>query len=59
MKYNSVSTIAFTVHHDEVDGSDITDVSLLRDLLKRVSDIAEFDGMLEACGGELDDTQES
>lgn len=57
-KYNSVTTIAFTVYHDREDGSDITDDSLLSDLLLRVADVSVYDGMLEATGGELVDTQE-
>lgn len=56
-KYNSMCTIGFTVYHNEKDGSDLSDKSLLRDLLLRIADVSASDGMLEAAGGDVSDTQ--
>ena len=50
-----MTTIAFTVYHDEPNGDDITNESLTRDLLIRLANVAENEEMLEATGGELTD----
>ena len=60
MKYNSVCTIAFTIDHNEEDGSDITPQMIRSALAKRMTAIMKNDEseFLEACLP-VDDTQEN
>jgi len=59
-RYNSVLTLAFTVHHNDINGADITDQSLLVDVLQRIADVSANDGMVEATFNcQLTDTQET
>jgi len=57
-KYNSVATLAFTVHHD--NENEVTNEEFLAGLMKRIADLtnpAEGDDFTDACGSDWFDTQ--
>lgn len=58
-RYSSVTSIAFTAYHNQKDGSDITNRTLLRDCLLRIACVSINDGMLEATGRKLVDTTDT
>jgi len=56
-KYNSVATIAFTVHHDDKD--ELTAQEIKDSLTARIKDVERANEWQEAAGCDFFDTQES